>query len=77
MKDKISEKELKNLDKLIKQEEEDEKGLIPICSKCGSSNLKMTQSPAKVYFRELKSYFCKDCGYEGPAVLKESKQKNE
>ncbi|MFH1663218.1 MAG: hypothetical protein ABH986_00095 [archaeon] len=64
------EKKLEALDKQIVTESKKEKNLIPVCSKCGSANITMPQNPAKIYFRELKDYYCRDCGFEGPAILK-------
>lgn len=50
-----------------------EKNSAYACSNCGSINIAMTQNPAKIYFRELKEVYCKDCKFEGMPVLKKIK----
>ena len=65
------ENKLEELDKQIIKDSKDEKDLIPTCPKCGSTNMTMTQTPAKVYFREIKDCYCRNCKYEGPPILKQ------
>ncbi len=64
------EEKIKELDKKIMEESKEEKNLVPTCAKCSSANITTTQTAAKVYFRELKDYHCRDCGFEGPPILK-------
>ncbi|MDO8537938.1 MAG: hypothetical protein Q7S21_03560 [archaeon] len=67
------EKKIEELDEKIIREGKNEKDLIPTCAKCGSTNLTMAQTPAKIYFREIKDFYCRNCGYEGTPVLKKIK----
>jgi predicted RNA-binding Zn-ribbon protein involved in translation (DUF1610 family) len=68
---------IEKLDKLIIAEQKNKKKGSPVCMECGSKDLTLPQTPAKIYFRELKSYYCRNCGFEGPAILKNwSKAKN-
>ncbi|MFH1588197.1 MAG: hypothetical protein ABIA76_02575 [Candidatus Diapherotrites archaeon] len=70
--DEVFESQLRQLDRKIK-EEENEKNLIPTCSRCRSINITMPRSAAKVAYRELKSYYCRDCGLEAPPILRKKK----
>jgi C4-type Zn-finger protein len=68
------EKKIEELDNRITEQSTEEKGLVATCAKCGSRNLTMTQTPAKVYFREIRDSHCRDCGYEGVPIFKKSKK---
>ncbi len=49
----------------MKRKEDDKQPMAKFCPKCGSTRIKMTTSPGKVYFGALSHYHCMDCGYEG------------
>ncbi len=67
------EEKIKDFDKKILEASKEE-NLIPTCPKCGSTDMTLTQMPAKIYFREIKDYYCRNCKYEGPPIMKKRKK---
>ena len=68
--EKDFEKKLNHLDREILKGQKDEKDWVYACAICGSINITMTRNPVKIYLRELKSYYCRDCKYEGLPIQK-------
>lgn len=69
------EAQLQKLDEKIVELHKEEEKLVYTCSKCGSTNLMhVPKSGGKVYFREIKSYYCRDCKFEGVPILKKLKE---